>query len=320
MKIENLLPPIIPIKIINAVDRYGFSHILAHQLNLKSVPRPFANWIHGWTWWDNITAETISCHKLPKDISIITNNELEKVALIKEGFKNVISGGLPFSYITKKHTNRDEDSLLVFPPHSAEAETLTSTQEEYFDYIESLKKDFDKIYISIYGLDINKLMHKAAIRRNFNIIEGIHPSDANGLIRLRIILDSFRYVTSNTMGSHMLYALYSECNFSFSGPFYSYEESVTLANGNPHKHRKEYVEYMLYTQSEGYVKLKFHEYFKSHPKMGVQSLEFAKRMIGEEYKLSPEKIKQVLGWTIKGQLIGYTKGGLRRFNRSLNLA
>jgi hypothetical protein len=317
MNLEKILPPIIPIKINNAVDRYGFSYILANQLNMKSVPRSFANWIHGWNWWENITAETLSCHKLPKDISIITNNELEKVALNKEGFKNVISGGLPFSYVTKIHRNRVDNSLLVFPPHSAEVETLTTNQEDYFDYIESIKNDFDKIFISIFGLDLDKSMHKAAIKRGFNIIKSLHPSDANGLIRLRIILDSFKYVTSNTMGSHMLYALYADCNFSFSGPFYGYEESVSLANGNPHKHTKEYIEYMLYTQSESYVKLKFDEYFVQHPKMGIQRLEFAKKMIGEENKLSEESLKKVLGWNIEGQLKGYAKGAFRRIKSKI---
>ena len=199
MDIKKSLPPIIPLKIINRVDRYGFSSILAHKLNINYVPRSFANWIHGWTWWDYITAETLCCHKFSKDISIITNNELEKEALIKEGFKNVICGGLPFAYVTKKHNNRDDNSLLVFQPHSVEAEILNTAQENYFDYIESLKKDFDKIYISIHGLDINKSMHNAAIKRGFNILESVHPSDSNGLIRLR---DSLKNPFARALPGH----------------------------------------------------------------------------------------------------------------------
>ena len=74
---------------------------------------------------------------------------------------------------------------------------------------------------------------------------------------------------------------------------------------------------MLYTQSENYVKLKFNEYFVEHPAMGIQRLEFAKRMIGEENKLSEETIKKVLGWSIEGQLKGYAKGAFRRIQSKI---
>ena len=160
-------------------------------------------------------------------------------------------------------------------------------------------------------------MHHAALKRGFNVIKSISPTDANGLIRLRVILDYFKYVTTNTMGSHMLYALYAGCNFSFSGPFYGYDESVALANGNPHKHSINYINYMLFTQSEDYVRSKFHRYFLDHPRMGIKGTEFAKNAIGEEFILQPQNIRKALGWTIEGQVAGYVKGAARRLAHML---
>lgn len=319
LKLENLLPPHRPIKITNGVDRYGFSSILARRLNMRSAPRSFANWVHGWCWWDEHTAELLSCHMLPKYTSIIVTNEIEKDVLISEGFENVRSGGLPFAYVSKQHNCRNNDALLAFPPHTAEVEKFTTNHKDYFDYLESIKKDFDDVYVSIYHLDINSPMHHAALERGLKVVHGANPSDANGLVRVRCILDSFKYVTSNTIGSHMLYALYAGCNFSFSGPFYAYDESVFNANGNLHMHSKQYINQMVLFSSKGYVKERFPYFFVEDPSMGIQSIELGVKSIGEKFMLEPQEIKEALGWSFSGQLDGYRKGALRRISSSFKL-
>jgi hypothetical protein len=316
MNIDKYLPETNPINITSGVDRYGFSSVLAKRLNIRHVPRSFANWVHGWCWWTMHTAELLSCHKLPKDTSIIVTNAEEKKALISDGFENVRAGGIPFAYVAKQHSYRTDRALLAFPPHTAEVEKFSNDHKEYFDYLESIKKDYEDIYVSIYYLDIDTPMHFAALHRGLKVVQGANPSDANGLIRVRSILDSFKYVTSNTMGSHMLYALYSECNFSFSGPFYALDESVFLSNGNPHKHTTKYINEMLRVVSHAYVKEQFPHFFQQHPSMGIQALEYAVEAIGEKYILQPSDIKDALGWSLTGQVIGYAKGAKRRLIRS----
>jgi hypothetical protein len=54
MIIEKLLPPIIPIKIINAVDSYGFSNLLAYKLNMQYVPREVSELNYHPTNWDHL--------------------------------------------------------------------------------------------------------------------------------------------------------------------------------------------------------------------------------------------------------------------------
>ena len=315
MNLEKFLPKTIPISVNSGVDRYGFSSVLAQQLKMRYVPRSFANWIHGWCWWTDHNAELLSCHKLPKNTSIIVANELEKNALNSYGFNKVKSGGIPFAYIKQQHCSRNESALLAYPPHTAEIEKFSTDHKEYFDYLESLKKDFEDIYVSIYYLDINTPMHYAALDRGLKVVQGANPSDANGLIRVRSILDSFKYVTTNTMGSHMLYALYSGCNFSFSGPFYAYDESVFLANGNPHKHSHDYVNKMVNFSSEEFVKNQYGPFFTSHPGLGIKDIAFAKNAIGEKFILRPDDIKEALGWSLTGQISGYAKGLARRVCR-----
>jgi len=309
---QNLLPPFVQIKIRSGVDRYGFSHVLSKRLGLSYVPRSFADWVHGWAWWSEHSSELHGLSKTNKQNKIIVTNESERLAFNSEGFINVISGGLPFAYIPQQHTQRNEHALLAYPSHSAEAEKMLTDAHDYFDYLEAIKKDFDGIYVSIYSLDWNGPIHTAALKRGLNVIEGANPNDANGLLRVRSILDSFSQVTSNSMGSHMLYALYAGCKFSFCGPYYSHDESVLLSNGNWHGHTIQYIEKCSMYMSEFYVRSNFDKFFLNHPNLGISDIEFSKIAIGESNILDDNQLLDVLGWTVVGQVGGYLNGGVRR--------
>jgi len=239
------------------------------------------------------------------------------MTLLASGFRDVRLGGLPFAYVPRQHTSRFADSLLAFPPHSAESERVTVDQGAYLDYLESLKQDFEAIYISIYHLDMGGAMHKAALARGLRVIQGARPDDANSLLRMRSILDSFTYATSNVMGSHMLYALFAGCQFSFCGPIYGYDESVFLGGGNPHGLSSDYVRQILELQSEPYLRERFERFFVSHPRMGVQDVRFAEDAIGIRFVMSPDQIEDALGWSVLGQVRGYVTGARRRLFRSL---
>lgn len=316
--IEKILPKNIPIVLRSQVDRYGFSRVLANRMRLMYTPRSFANWVHGWVWWSDHTPESQGCSKLHKKTKIIVTNEFERLAFNNEGFVNVVSGGLPFAYINQQHTHRNNHALLAFPSHSAEVERMSSDLSDYFNYLESIKKDFDGIYVSIHSLDWNGPIQTAALKRGLNVIKGANPSDANGLLRVRSILDGFLQVTSNAMGSHILYALYSGCNFSFCGPFYSHDESVFLSKGNPHGHTMKYIEKLMMYFSEPYVRANFRKFFFSHPRLGVSDQEFATIEIGLKHILNNQQLLDALGWTFTGQINGYINGGARRVLRAIN--
>lgn len=312
------LPKFSPVKLRSGVDRYGFSGLLAARCGLARTPRAFANWVHGWMWSESPTSDLLACAKLPKNLNIIVRNDNEKLALECEGFKHVHVGGLPFSYVSPQQSTRLSASLLAMPPHSAEAERLTTNQFEYMDYLESLKPDFEQIYVSIFSIDFRGPMHHAAEKRGLTVIQGARPDDGNSLLRMRALFDSFEYVTTNVMGSHMLYALYGGCKFSFSGPMYSYDEATYLANGNPHGHSAKYIETLLWLQSEDYLRSRFEKFFVKHPSQGFQDKSFAITEIGERYRMSPKKIGEVLGWSLQGQVKGFAVGGARRLTRLIS--
>lgn len=317
-KVWPLLPNFSPIRLTNGVDRYGFSALLAARCGLARTPRSFANWVHGWIWTESPTAELLACAKLPRNLSIIVRNDNEKLSLESEGFKRVHVGGLPFSYVPPQRSNRLTASLLAMPPHSAEAERLTANQSDYMDYLESLKPDFEQIYVSIFSIDFRGPMHHAAKKRGLAVIQGARPDDGNSLLRMRALFDSFEYVTTNVMGSHMLYALYAGCKFSFGGPMYGYDEATLLANGNPHGHSAKRIEAVLWLHSEDYLRSRFEKFFVAHPSQGSQDISLAKTEIGERYLMSPKQVEDVLGWGLQGQVKGFAVGGARRLTRLIS--
>ncbi len=157
------LPPFAPSKNSGGVDRYGFLSVLAKRCGRRTVPRSFANWIHGWVWAEEPTPELLASRNLPRNVTIVVCQEAEQLALKTAGFTDVRLGGLPFAYIQRQHTHCQTDALLAFPPHSAEVGRVTADQGAYFDYLETLKHDFESIYVCVHYLDMNGPLHKDAL-------------------------------------------------------------------------------------------------------------------------------------------------------------
>lgn len=312
-----LLPKSLPFKLNGSIDRYGFKSFLANYCGYKTPPRTFAEWIHGWIWDENPDSESLMFKNISKDVQIIVRNESERRSLAEEGYKKVSAGGLPFGYINQQHQNRNPDALLCFPPHSAEVEKLHSNQTDYLDFLESIKYSFDGIYISIHYLDWNSSLHREAIKRGLQVIQGARPDDVNSLQRIRALLDAFTNVTSNTMGSHFVYALSSGCKYSICGPLFTYDEKTLLSNGNSFNHQKKYIEKLISIQQPDYLKKRFGKFMTNSPKEGVYDYEFGFQQIAIDSKLEREDIKKLLGWTFLGKLSGYSNGIKRRTKKIL---
>lgn len=314
-ELDALLPPRKTIRSRGSIDRYGFLHVLAASCGMRSPRRAFAEWVHGWVWDDAPTAESLAFSSLPRDLRIVVRNRVELEALKRDGFQHVVVGGLPFAYVGPQHRSRNSSALLAIPPHSAEVEKLTSHQDDYLDYLDSIKSDYDGVYLSIFHLDWEGPIHRAALARGFNVVQGARPDDANSLVRMRTLFEAFDQVTSNTMGSHFIYALSAGCRVSFCGPQFVYDESVLLGNGNPNGHTLERVARLLAIQDPAYLHQRFGRFFADHPRSGIADAKLADAELGVASMLDVEEIKGVLGWNVSGQIAGYARGAWRRLQR-----
>ena len=308
--------PCKPFRLISSTDRYGFTDILREQFGLRWRPRSFATWVHGWAWWEATRSEELAIKNTDKEwMRCVVANAHEKELLESEGFKHIWIGGLPFAYTFPSNLTRFNGSLLAMLPHSTESERLNKHCFEYLDYIESIKNNYSSVYVSVYYLDKSDELISEISKRGLSFIDGARPDDANSLKRMRAIFDSFEFVTSNTMGSHIIYSLYSGCKTSLCGPMYSYDESIFLANGSPQKHSNEYIQQNLYILSNIYLMSNFQFLFTETPINGFYSEEYGKQQVGYYNKLNNIEIKHALQWHWRGQIRNYSAGAMRRLQR-----
>ncbi len=202
--------------------------------------------------------------------------------------------------------------MLVFPPHSTNEgrADLGKIFLRYLDFIKDNESDFSEIGVSLYGLDYVPEVLDKVKKYNFKIIPGVNWNDRNALKRLRFNLKRYEFSTTNNIGSHFLYSLYAGHKFSFSGEFVELDEESFLKQV---KHEENFVwpqssiENTIERYSLKFVKENYSRFFASSPSKGIQDTAFANKEIGVPHKIENSQLKELMGWTFKEQIKGYSK-------------
>ncbi|MCC6276220.1 MAG: hypothetical protein IT569_10215 [Leptospiraceae bacterium] len=311
------LPEYDIIQVRNEIDRFGFSYRLAEICGKLIPPKSHANWQHGWIWWNPGTLEEFAYEKHHSDIpTVLSTNKLRDI-LKQFGFINVAAGGLPFAYIPPTNLIKRKDTLLAFLPHSLHYIKENFEDMQFLDYLADIKKDFESVVCSIYYDDwVNGGLVQKCKRRGLDVISGARSDDKNSLLRIRTLLDQFEYVSSNTMGSHILYAALSGCKIQIAKPMYSFEHYSKIF-------KQDYLfqkfPHLLDAYSNAYdeenLKKWFPFFFVEHPKKATLNIEWAGEEIGIDNLLQKNEIEKLLGWTFTTK----SKAILRAVKRRVNL-
>jgi len=302
-------------RIRNNLDRYGFSDILADQLGLPLVPRAFSDWIHGWSWWDeHFQVHDIESTGQRKDIPIVLATKLQMEKAKEFGFTNVQLGGLPICYVKALRSKRDPDALLAFVEHTAESEKFPICDLRFLDFLADIRHGFSRVCVSVYALDRDKVFLHEIRKRNLIPILGADPYDRNSMLRTRQMLEHFGHVTGNCMGSFIAYAFFFGANVSLFSPLFQRDPRSFLdSSADKHPDRAAHLEYIC---SEDYSRRKYGDLF-GHPR----DINNANRGRGEEYvgykfKLLPNEVKRILGWSFSDQIKHSCRGAFRRIHRA----
>ncbi len=311
------LPPIEKIKLRSEPDYYGISRIIANELGHKRTPRSFAQWLHGWIYTRPIThPQQIAFWGMPND-SILVATQFEARCLQDFGYKKVNAVGMPFVYTRDLGITRQPNSLLIMPAHSGANHTIEIDADSYIQNILTFKSHFTEIVACIHSsCVVNGYWTSMLEKYEIPWIVGASVFDRNALQRMRNIFQSFEYVTTNTIGSHIPYAAYSGCKVGiFNYQRYSLEDY------------KNDVWYLKYPElllkdyelsDEQALRLSFPLLF-SDPDQASLNFDWAKLALGEENKRSASEIHEILGWDFKDQLIGYLKFWLKQGSSIGNL-
>jgi hypothetical protein len=211
--------------------RVSQSHIYHAHLIVKEYcslpePRPIpGHWMHGWLpSYHNVHPLIFATHKKlsgsseseaerdiareKETVALWTGREDQAQYLRGQGYARVKAIGLPFAYLPAFEGPRIPGSLLVMPPHAQ----LTRGPEDplaeaYAESIASKRNEFSEIWLCLNVEDYRAGQWIESFRkRDIPMLVGAEPGDPMTLHRLKCLLSSFEYVTTNGFGSHIAYA------------------------------------------------------------------------------------------------------------------
>ena len=315
-KLEDLhLFPSKKILLRNSMDRYGFSFVVAERLKFKYTRRSFCNWVHGWVWWEDVmeARDIIGPFSNPTDVPVVVGTEAQYKTVMSEypNLKAVI-GGVPYIYCPNFIVEKQKHVLLAFLAHSAEGEKHDVVDAQYLDYLSSIKDSWEKIFVSVYYLDVTPVLVNEIERRGLKVLVGANPADQFSMYRTKLMFSLADSVHSNVMGSHIAYALAENCKVSLFDDLYTYDPLTRLktepnfnirdANKDNYVHSKEYL-----------VKI-FPQLF-CDPTQAIRNQSMGRKFLGEQNILNNSELIDAIGWNARDQLEGYFKGIKNRVHK-----
>lgn len=285
----------------------GFAHILKEKYRLESPLVTDAKWVHG------VIYQPIHCLRfldgLRSDSLIIVPNTDHVNHLHSLGFYNVISGGVPFIYVNTAVKDKIPSlahSVLAIPSHSFENKGQVS---EYLDYLYEIRNNHEYIFVSLashrYKDTFFDECQSACVERKLIPLRGAIAEDVNSLVRVKHILSSFSYITTNSLGSHIAHSLEVGAKVSITGPFFQIskipekeiffgEKEVRLFERLLGKERAlSELERLFDSYGEPSVRSYLGKFFVKDVYSGVSDVKLGRELCGSDYMLSADVIGSI---------------------------
>jgi hypothetical protein len=297
MKVK--LPPFKHNILFDEFDYYGASYVLSKYLNAKFKNRECTRLVytHGWIpdYWLGSDPRIIYAQSyLDKNQLILVARESIKNYLISLGYRNVHSIGLPIVYLPSRKQKRIPGSLLVMPTHSLDYTKHNHWKfKEYVEEINKIKHNFQKIFICI---------HPSCIKNNYwvnefkdagyQIIQGIDIQDKNAIYRLKAIMESFEFITTNGFGSHIAYAAFFGAKVSIYGTFTEYKRADFI-NDPFYGNNPDILEKSIELSSIASLYNSYPHLFRE-PHLATEYLEWGRYEVGYHEKKSGNELLNIL--------------------------
>lgn len=292
------LPDIKPIKLHSEADYYGLSHLIAANVGLPFIPRSFANWKHGWIFGELVSPIQLTTYGGAVKYLVATKSQ--ESFLLSNGIE-AVAVGMPFIYVEEEPVTRYKNSLLVMPPHSLPYTSHSWDEYGYAKEINSLKKDFDLIVVCLHSSCIEKGYWINAFEKyDIPWIIGADVFDKNAMKRMHRIFKSFEFMTTNAIGSHVLYAAYSGCKVSIYGKYFEFGKE-DFKDDPFYRLFPDLLDHNLYFSSEKYTRKMYSDFF-CYPSLALDKISWANEEIGKINKKADIEIAKLLGWTVFGQM------------------
>jgi len=306
-----ILPKFKHIEVRGEAEAYGIAYQIAKKLKLSKIHEPMALWDHGVRLSPVKYLEQLVREKR-KFCNRLVGLKEHEIFMRERGVKSY-AVGYPFNYVQSlEGTRKIEGSLLIMPPHS-----LPYTEESWdeFDYVKKVKqlqKKFSSVVACISPFCIEKgHWVKAFEEAEIPVLEGASRNDAYALVRMKTILSSFEYMTTPTMGSHVVYAASVGCKVSMWGDFIGLKKS-SYKNDPFYKIHPHILDVAVKESTKRAVKKRLPWMF-CEPEDAVNSQEWGKNMLGVENLVGFERLADLFQWNMKGRLLR----GIRKLKKAV---
>lgn len=285
-------------------DYYGALQVGAEYCGLPRVPQRFpGSWQHGTIPpWHRVRPEVV-VYDAPRSMRCFVARPDEEAFLTEGGYSSVRAIGLPIVYTQPSGLKRIPGSLLVMPTHSLASDVLMPSCEQYVREIASIRGKFSMVAacVSAYCIARNLWVPEFA-GHGIPVVRGAGIADANALRRLRALFDTFEYVTTDSYGSHVFYALHFGAKVSLWGtatPVFR-ENLLTDGGWGPYPDAiDEILSEATIRKGEAYLGP-----MRVDPWTAQQNVELGSAMVGHDTKRTPEQLRELFGWTPLGILAG----------------
>lgn len=299
------LPDVERIQVHGTSSLYGASDVAAAYCGFNNAPSTMlGSWQHGWNpsfrepHHPNLVMGTWISR--PDDRYFVARKDEEDFLRVC-GYTNVVAIGLPLVYLPPREVRRRPGSLLVMPVHSLEYTTHAWKFDEYAEEIAAIRSEFSEVVVCIHPSCWKKGYWVDSFRKlGFPLVLGASIDDRNALERVRYLLSSFEYVTTNSLGSQLAYAAYFGAKPSIYGSYASLNaedfKNDPLFLCNP-----KLLEPCLRANSEEELRQGCPQLF-CHPREAKADVEWGRFEVGAPNKVSPIKMRSLFGWIVSARV------------------
>jgi hypothetical protein len=289
-------------------NQYGATSIAARYCGFSKPPYEIDGlWMHGWVWDGILEPEQLfGTYIKNKKTRVFVARKWQENLLVGCGYKNTFSIGLPNVYLNDRRVKKIENSLLVMPGHTI-AGMVHNWKEEnkYVEFINSLKKDFQTIVVSLNAYDY-EMGHWKNTFENVGIKVVSGPFAGLDLLQeQQDRMQTFTHMTTNQVGSHIVYAGALGLKISIAGPYIENSKEV-LGGTEFYKNYPHVLDNVILRTSEAYWRTKA-PWFFTLPQEASRCTEWAEQEIGYSYKKNPNELKNLFEWSERHRIINQIK-------------
>ncbi len=324
------LPPIeLMTEIKDEVDTYGIRQYIAGKIGRRVDGRSFNSWRHGWSPYRGVRYPEQIVGRCGFCFNHLVIDDGQKEALERLGRRNVHAVGLPFIYIDEPAPERIPDSLLFMPSHGQTRRAKGGELEDIqlrnlndraiFDYALALRDRFKFVVICLHGSDYRQMqpLIDAYRKQGVYTVLGATGLDRNALVRMHRLFHSFEYVTSNGIGSQLVYGNLCGCKTTIAGDYLEYEKE-DFVGLREIEARPEIRDDMIAFYREKNMRQVLGFLFADDPREGRVHTAWAAEQAGLAHRRSYEEICELLDCGWPRQVIGYCGRACNKLERLLS--